>query len=79
MNLFGLVGMVEALAGPGAWGRAFEPSTAVVEAMIERGDRDAGRTGYNVPRGAAPSAVALHSARPPRARFCCRSVCRRGP
>lgn len=76
MNLFGLVGMVEALAGPGAFERAVAAADDAVDAMIDREDRTAGRTGYYVPRGAAPSAVALHSARPPRARFCLRRACR---
>lgn len=78
-SLFGLVGMVEALAGPGAFERAVAAADDEVDAMIERADRAAGRTGCYVPRGAAPLAVALHSTRPPRARFCCRSACRRGP
>lgn len=76
MNLFGLVGMVEALAGPGAFERAVAAADDEVEAMIEREDRAAGRTGRYVARGAAPLAVALHGARPPRARFCLGRACR---
>ena len=78
MNIFGLIGMVEGLAGPGAFERALSTADDVVEALIEQDDRDAGRTGRLVPRGAAPLAVALHSVNPTRARFC-RRMCRRIP
>lgn len=79
MNIFGLVGMVEALAGPGAFERAVDAADDEVDAMIERDDRTAGRAGRCVPRGAPSRAVAVHSARPPRARFCLRRACRRAP
>lgn len=79
MSLFGLVGMVEALAGPGSFERAVAAADDEVDAMIEREDRAAGRTGYYVPRGATPAAVAHHSVRPPRARFCLRRACRMAP
>lgn len=77
MNIFGLIGMVEGIAGPGAFESALDAADDVVEALIVFGDQTAGRSGRRVPRGAPAHAVAVHSATPPRARFCCRRVCRR--
>lgn len=76
MNFFGLVGMVEGIAGPGAFERALSTADDVVEALVESEDRLTGRAGRDVARGATPMAVALHSATPPRARFCRRRFCR---
>lgn len=78
MNIFGLIGMVEGLAGPGAFERALSTADDVVEALIESEDRLTGRAGRDVARGATPLAVALHSVNPTRARFC-RRMCRRIP
>lgn len=71
MNLFSLISMAEAIAGPGAFDRALSAADDVMEAFIEQNDRAAGRTGRFVPPAAAPLTVAIHSATPPRAR-CCR-------
>lgn len=79
MNFFGLVEMVEGLAGPGAFERALSAADDVVEALIVFEDQTAGRSGRRVPRGAAPLAVALHSVTPPRARFCLGRACRNAP
>ena len=76
MNFFGLVGMVERIAGPGAFERALSTADDVVEALVESEDRLTGRAGRDVVRGATPLAVALHSVTPPRARFCRRRFCR---
>ena len=76
MNIFGLIGMVEGLAGPGAWGRAFEPSDDLMDALVEHDDLRTGRSGRCVPRGASAQVIAVHSATPPRSRFCLRRVCR---
>lgn len=71
MSLFSLIAMAEAIAGPGAFDCALSAADDVVEALIVFEDQTAGRSGRRVPRGAAPLAVAIHSATPPRAR-CCR-------
>lgn len=77
-GVLGLIGLVEGLAGPGAFEHALRAADEIMEAFIEQDDRDAGRTGRLVPRGAAPLAVAMHSVNQPRARFC-RRMCRGMP
>lgn len=79
MNFFGLVGMVEGLAVPGAFEHALSAADDVVEALVEQDDRAAGRTGRSIHRGASPLSVAVHSVTPPRARFCRGRACRSAP
>lgn len=74
-GVFGIIGLVEAIAGPGAFERALSAADDVVEALVEQDERLAGRTGRDVPRGAAHLDVALYSVTGPRARFC-RRMCR---
>lgn len=70
MSLFSLIEMAEAIAGPGAFDRALHAADEIMDALVEQDDRAAGRTGRFVPPAAAPLTVAMHSATPPRARFC---------
>ncbi len=71
MNIFNLIAMSEAIAGPDAFNHALRAADEIIEALVEQDDRADGRTGRSVPPAAAPLTVAMHSAAPPRAR-CCR-------
>lgn len=76
MRLPALLGLVGGICGPDAFGMAFDMAAEVVEAYIELEDQRAGRTGWSLPRCAPPLAVAMHSTRPPRAKFCLGPWCR---